>query len=365
MDDDPDLQQQVRDSLARAAGRFEVHGAGAGANALSCAAEARAQGRPYALVFAAPGPPPARHGLAALARLREDDPMMEVIVCGGGSDSWEEDLAAKLARSDCCLFLKKPLQAAPARQLALFLAQKWNAARQARLEREQSEAGLEAQLLLARKMESAGQLAGGIAHDFNNLLTVISGHVGMLLAEPPPGEKAANSLKEIAAAARRAGDLTRQLMAASRKYAHHPHPPEKSVPPTIPSGEPKAIGGAETILLVEDEAPLLKLMHHILEGYGYKVLDSSTGNAALEIWARQKKTIDLLLSDLVLPGGMGGHELAKILQAEKPGLKVIHTSGFDSGRLNGDFPPVPGAVFIQKPFHARKLAETVFDTLRA
>jgi DNA-binding NtrC family response regulator len=364
MDDDPDLQQQVRDSLARPAGRFEVDGAGAGANALSGAAGARAQGRPYALVFAAPGPPPARHGLAALARLREENPMMEVIVCGGGSDSWEDDLALKLARSDCCLFLKKPIEAAAARQLALFLAQKWNAARQARLEREQSQAGLEAQLLQARKMESLGQLAGGIAHDFNNQLTVISGHVGMLMAGPPPGDKAADSLKEIAAAAKRAGGLTRQLMAATRKHEPHPRPPEKSLPPPLPSGEPKAIGGAETILLVEDEAPLLKLMHHILEGYGYKVLDSSTGKAALEIWAQQEKKIDLLLSDLVLPGGMGGHELAKILQADKPGLKVIHTSGLDSGQMNGDFPPVPGAVFIQKPFHARKLAETVFDTLR-
>ena len=110
----------------------------------------------------------------------------------------------------------------------------------------------------------------------------------------------------------------------------------------MPSGEQKVIGGAETILLVEDEAPLLKLMHHILESYGYKVLDSSTGKAALEIWAQHKKKIDLLLSDLVLPDGMSGQELAKILQAEKPGLKVIYTSGYDTGRLAGDFPPAGG-----------------------
>jgi DNA-binding NtrC family response regulator len=133
---------------------------------------------------------------------------------------------------------------------------------------------------------------------------------------------------------------------------------------TIPSGEQKVIGGAETILLVEDEAPLLKLMHHILESYGYKVLDSSTGKAALEIWERDKKKIDLLLSDLILPDGMSGRELAKILQAEKPDLKVIYTSGYDTARLAGDLPPAQGAAFIQKPFHARALAETVFDTLR-
>jgi DNA-binding NtrC family response regulator len=70
------------------------------------------------------------------------------------------------------------------------------------------------------------------------------------------------------------------------------------------------------------------------------------------------------LSDLVLPDGMSGQELAKILQADKPGLKVIYTSGYDTERLAGDFTSAQGAAFIQKPFHARKLAETVFDTLR-
>ncbi len=58
MDDDPDLLQQVRDSLVSGAGRFEIDGAGTGAEALICAAEARAEGCPYALLFAAPGPPP-------------------------------------------------------------------------------------------------------------------------------------------------------------------------------------------------------------------------------------------------------------------------------------------------------------------
>ena len=112
----------------------------------------------------------------------------------------------------------------------------------------------------------------------------------------------------------------------------------------MPSGEQKVIGGAETILLVEDEPPLLKLMHHILESYGYKVLDSSTGKAALEIWAQHKKEIDLLLSDLILPDGMSGQELAKILQAEKPGLKVIYTSGYDSRAAGGGFAAGQGAV---------------------
>jgi len=381
MDDAPDLRRQVRDSLASAAGRFEIDSAGMGAEALACAAKARAEGRPYALVFAAPGPPPARHGLQTLARLREGNPLLEGIVCGGASDSWEADLELQLARGDLCLFMKTPLEAGAARHWALFLARKSEAARQARVELEQSNSLLAAAEVARRTAQEQYRLlcemAGGIAHDFNNLLTVISGHAGMLMAGPPAGPKAANSLKEIAAAAKRASELTRQLMTFSRKHELHPQGAdlnevvnnvpachEKSVPLIMPSGGQKVIGGAETILLVEDEAPLLKLMHHILESYGYKVLDASTGKAALEIWQAHKKKIDLLLSDLILPDGMGGQELAKILQAEKPGLKVIYSSGYDTARLAGDSPPAAGAAFIQKPFHARKLAETVFDTLR-
>jgi len=381
MDDAPDLRRQVRDSLACAAVRFEIDGAGLGAEALACAAKARAEGRPYAMVFAAPGPPPARHGLQTLARLREENPTLEVIVCGGASDSWEEDLALQLARGDPCLFLKTPIAAGAARQWALFLARKSDAARQARLELEQTHSLLaaaeEARRAAREQYRLLCEMAGGIAHDFNNLLTVISGHAGMLMAGPPAGAKAADSLKEIAAAAKRAGDLTRQLMTFSRKHELHPQAADlseavnnvpgwhqKSVPLITPSGGQEVIGGTETILLVEDETPLLKLMHHTLESCGYKVLDSSTGKAALEIWEAHKKTIDLLLSDLILPDGMSGRELAKILQAENPGLKVIYTSGYDTARLEGDFPPAVEAAFIQKPFHTRKLAEIVFDTLR-
>ena len=153
-------------------------------------------------------------------------------------------------RGEPFLFLKTPLEPGTARQLALLLAHKSAAARRARLELERSNSllaaadeaqraareqyrrlfdsnvsersGLEAQLRQAQKMESVGQLASGIAHDFNNLLTVISGHAGMLMAETPVNAKAADSLKEIAAATKRASDLTRQLMTFSRKHELHP-----------------------------------------------------------------------------------------------------------------------------------------------
>ena len=76
---------------------------------------------------------------------------------------------------------------------------------------------LEAQLRQSQKMESVGQLAGGIAHDFNNLLTVINGHAGLLLAKEKLSPQIADQLREISEAAKRAADLTRQLLTFSRK----------------------------------------------------------------------------------------------------------------------------------------------------
>ena len=127
--------------------------------------------------------------------------------------------------------------------------------------------------------------------------------------------------------------------------------------------EQKVIGGTETILVVEDEAPLLKLMQHILESHGYKVLGCSNGRQALDTWVEHRKKVDLLLTDLILPDGMAGTELARILQIARPGLKVLYTSGYNAERLAKEFPPGTPFNLVQKPFHARKLAEMVFETL--
>jgi CheY-like chemotaxis protein len=104
-------------------------------------------------------------------------------------------------------------------------------------------------------------------------------------------------------------------------------------------------------------------MHHVLESYGYKVLESANGKSALEIWEKHKTKIDLLLTDLILPDGMAGSELARLLQTAKPSLKVLYTSGYDMERVAKEFPPGTKVNFVQKPFHARKLAEVVYACL--
>lgn len=127
--------------------------------------------------------------------------------------------------------------------------------------------------------------------------------------------------------------------------------------------EQKVIGGNETLLVVEDEEPLLKLMQHILESHGYKVLGCSNGRQALGLWREHAKEIDLLLTDLILPDGMAGTKLAQVLQKVEPRLKVLYTSGYNAERLAKEFPPGTHVNLVQKPFHARRLAEMVFDTL--
>jgi CheY-like chemotaxis protein len=127
----------------------------------------------------------------------------------------------------------------------------------------------------------------------------------------------------------------------------------------------KVRGGSEAILLVEDERPVRGLVRNILERYGYRVVEADSAVSAIELWPRHKEEIRLLLTDMFMPDGMTGRELAEKLQAEKPALKVIFTSGYTPDAIGKDFVLREGLNFLQKPYHPRKLAETVRDCLDA
>jgi len=122
-------------------------------------------------------------------------------------------------------------------------------------------------------------------------------------------------------------------------------------------------GGQETILVVEDEIALRELVCSVLEGHGYNVLQAETGVKALEIWQHHKQEIDLLLTDLIMPDHVNGRELAERLLADKPGLKVIFTSGYTADVVGKDFVLQRGLHYLQKPYEPRKLALTVRDCL--
>jgi PAS domain S-box-containing protein len=122
-------------------------------------------------------------------------------------------------------------------------------------------------------------------------------------------------------------------------------------------------GGQETILLVEDDDSLRASVQHCLAGLGYNLLEAATGVAALRLWHDHRQQIDLLVTDLVMPDGMSGKELAEQLRRDKPQLNIIFVSGYNADLLTGDIQRDPRAKFLAKPFPAQALAHTVRASL--
>jgi len=382
---------------------------------------------------------------------------------------------------------------------------------------------LEAELRHSQKMEAVGELAGGVAHDFNNLLTVIMGNTSLLAGEQGLSAQAREVILQITGAARRAADLTRQLLTFSRRQVMQIHPldlnlvldgittmlrrllgehialqcnygpdlpsveadagmleqvvvnlavnardamsgggrltlttraetlgtdyaqhnPEGrpgrfvslSVTDTgcginvanltrifepffttkdvgkgsglglatsygivkqhngwievasqlgrgstfkiylpaagvkaaagVPSAESDAgmAGGSETILLVEDDPSVLTLARRCLQRCGYRVIEASNGHAALRVWQERGSEVDLLITDMVMPGGMSGRDLAGRLRADRPDLKVIFSSGYNPEIMAAEPKPPMGDHHLSKPYNASTLARAVRQRL--
>ena len=381
---------------------------------------------------------------------------------------------------------------------------------------------LENQLRHSQKMDAVGQLASGIAHDFNNIMTIIQGHTSLLLAKEDFSTDTVESLKRVLAASERAANLTRQLLAFSRKQVMQPKRidlnqvlsavlkmlqrllgehisieshcasalpavyadtsmieqmiinlavnardampkggvltittscvelndssrlrnaelragpfvcvsvadtgcgidaailgkifepffttkqvgkgsglglsivygimkqhqgwvevtseigkgtnfklffPGESKPvesPTPIAAEPSLKGGIETILVVEDDSALRHLVCSLLRHQGYRVLEAASGREALDSWRQHGKNIDLLLTDLIMPGGITGFELGQQLQSEKTELKTIFTSGYPIEGAPSNVILTEGVNFLPKPYYPPKLAQMARDAL--
>jgi PAS domain S-box-containing protein len=380
---------------------------------------------------------------------------------------------------------------------------------------------LEEQLRQSQKMEAIGQLAGGIAHDFNNLLTTVLGYSNMALNRLSPHEPIREEIEEIQKAGERAANLTRQLLAFSRKQLFEPKvidvnaliaestrmlgrligehirlvtqldsfvgsvradpgqveqvlvnlvvnardamadggtltirtqnadvdassgrlhfgaPPGLYVVLSVadtgvgidaetqrrifepffttkekPHGtglglatvygivrqsggqvfvesEPgrgatfaiylprvdavarstggvaapaRPARGSETILLVEDEDPVRELTRRCLQQRGYAVLPAASAEEALDVVSGHAGRVDLLLTDIVMPGA-SGPDLARRLTAERPELQVLFVSGYPDDSPDSPGLLEPGSAFLQKPFTADTLARKVRDVL--
>ncbi len=120
--------------------------------------------------------------------------------------------------------------------------------------------------------------------------------------------------------------------------------------------------GDATVLVAEDEVAVRMLVTSILRRQGYRVIEAKCGTDALEQWATHRAEVDLLLSDVVMPGKVDGHELAARLAADKPALRVLLMSGYDPSQLASAGETLKPQ--LRKPFTADELLAAVAQALR-
>ena len=204
--------------------------------------------RPFALAFVDMRMPPGWDGIETIEALWKIQPELQVVICTAYAEYSWEDIAARLGVSHRLVILKKPFDPIELMQLAHAMTAKWAFERdmvlrefelmghvQERtkridevwhsLQNEQAQRQrLEAGIAEIQKMEAVGGLAAGMAHDFNNILTVIQGHLSVALLESGLQPNVAQSLEEVMGAAKRAADLTRQLLAFSKRELLQPRP---------------------------------------------------------------------------------------------------------------------------------------------
>jgi len=130
---------------------------------------------------------------------------------------------------------------------------------------------------------------------------------------------------------------------------------ETSEPSVAETAQP----GTENILLVDDETPVRQLVRMVLERQGYRILEARSGPDALITFDESPTRIDLVLADLMMPGGMSGIELARELRRRDPELRVIYTSGYGPGYSAPDLVLTEGENFLAKPYVLSRLIGTV------
>ena len=121
--------------------------------------------------------------------------------------------------------------------------------------------------------------------------------------------------------------------------------------------------GRGTILVVEDELPLRNFVTLLLKRIGYHVLEADTGVNALKLWHEKSEEIDLVLTDIIMPNGMSGLEMAQQMRQHKPALKIIFTSGYSQESPTNQPGLIVGVNFLPKPYQPQELARILHAAL--
>ncbi|WP_409523065.1 PAS domain-containing protein [Nitrincola sp. MINF-07-Sa-05] len=132
--------------------------------------------------------------------------------------------------------------------------------------------------------------------------------------------------------------------------------------PTTPTEVQSSHEGHETLLLVEDDELVLQFAKRQLELAGYNVITAENGPIALDIF-KSSEDIDLLFTDVVMPGGMSGRDLAGLCQLHNPSLKVLYTSGYTQNSIVHNGRLDPGVLLLEKPYKRHDLLQKVREAL--
>jgi signal transduction histidine kinase/ligand-binding sensor domain-containing protein/CheY-like chemotaxis protein len=138
------------------------------------------------------------------------------------------------------------------------------------------------------------------------------------------------------------------------------HAAKSQLPAASPKSRPQAQGNT-TILVVEDESAVRSLVQRLLTRQGYRVIEAASGDEALTVWDKHADEISILLTDIVMPGRLNGHELANQLSARKSSLRVITMSGYDPKEVAGGKSSGP---HLRKPFTTEDLLTAIEGTSR-
>jgi CheY-like chemotaxis protein len=127
---------------------------------------------------------------------------------------------------------------------------------------------------------------------------------------------------------------------------------------------PSSLRGGESILVVEDDPLVRNLVGMQLRELGYRVVEAADGPKARKI-LDSGQPIDLMLTDVVMPGGMTGRQLAEVAQRQRPNLKTLYTSGYTEDSISHQGKLDPGVHFLSKPFRRQDLALKIRAVLDA
>ena len=212
---------------------------------------------------------------------------------------------------------------------------------------------LEEQLYQAQKIESASRLAGCVAHDFNNMLGIILGHADMAMDHLTPQHPVYAGLEEIHIAAERSAEMARQLMSFGYRQNKDPKYLDRN-PSTAGMFIGQDLQGHETVLLIDDDPEILKIIAWMLERHGYTVLKANHPGTAIDLAAKHTGSIDLLITDVTMPE-MNGREIAGKLMFRYPELKCLYVSGYADDIIARQGVLEEGVNLIQKPFSGNEL----------